>query len=146
MMADLVVLQKLAESCRRGLQTLADQLGSMFSGFPKGSCGPAAEIVGRILKEKAGYDGLYVCGSEHSRLKSSQSHAWFEIDNYIIDITYDQFVNTGLTGWVFPRGKGWHAEFADLDPRKGFCMPAGWPSYPFDGYGSVTREIEVRTL
>lgn len=145
-MADVATLQELAECCRRGLQSHSDQPGSMFSGFPKGSCGSAAEIVGRIMKEEAGYNGMYVCGSGHARLKPSQTHAWYEVGAYIIDITYDQFEGTGLTGWVFRRGEGWHAEFADLSPRNDFCMPTGWPSYPFDGYQAVTQEIKIRTL
>jgi hypothetical protein len=140
-MTDLAVIRKFAEGCRRGLQSLANHSDSMFSGFPNGSCGPSAEIVGRIIKEEAGYDGVYVCGSGHAKLKPSQTHAWYEVGAYIIDITYDQFEGTGLTGWVFRRGEGWHAEFSDLDPRIGFCMPTGWPCYPFDGYQAVTQEV-----
>lgn len=140
-MADLALIQLLAESCRRGLQSLAMKPGSMFSGFPAGSCGPAAEIVGRIMKEEGGYDGFYVCGCGHARLELSQTHAWYEVGDYVIDITHDQFEDTGLTGWVFRRGAGWHTEFDDLDSREGFCGPSGWPSYPFDGYSTVTQGI-----
>jgi hypothetical protein len=141
MMTDLAVIRNIAERCRRGLQSPADHPGSMFAGFPKGSYGPAAEIVGRIIKEKTGYEGLYVCGSGHASLKPSQTHAWYEVGAYIIDITYDQFEGTGLTGWVFRRGEGWHSQFSDLDLRNDFCMPTGWPYYPFDGYHAVTQEV-----
>lgn len=143
-MTDLAVLQGLAESCRRGLISLSASPGSMFAGFPLASCGPAAEIVGRVLKEEAGYDGFYVWGSQHRQLKRNQSHAWYEVGDYIIDVTYDQFEGSGLTGWVFQRGKGWHAEFADLDKRSGFCMPAGWPCYPYDGYAAVADQLGTR--
>lgn len=143
---DIAVLQELAECCRRGLQGIANQSGSMFSGFPEGSCGPAAELVGRVMNEVAGYDGLYVCGSEHARLMLSQTHAWYEIGDYIIDITYDQFQGTGLSGWVFKRGSGWHAAFADLDTRSGYCMPNGWPCYPFDGYQAIMNVIQNKHL
>jgi hypothetical protein len=145
-MTNLVVLEALVESCRAALNSLSDQSGSMFSGFPKGSCGPAAEIVGRILKEEAGFDGRYVCGSRHRSLKPSQTHAWYEVGDYIIDITHDQFEGTGLKGWVFRRGQGWHAEFADLDPREGFCMPIGWPCYPHDGYQAITQVLPKRAV
>jgi hypothetical protein len=143
-MTNVTVLEELAKSCRRGLVSLSALPGSAFSGFPKGSCGPAAEIVGRILKEEAGYEGVYVCGYRHLQLKPSQSHAWYEVDDYIIDVTYDQFKGTGLTGWVFRRGQGWHAEFADVDRRPGFCMPAGWPCYPHDGYEAVARQLSAQ--
>lgn len=145
-MKNLVLLEALAEDCREGLKSLSDKPASMFSAFPMGSCGPAAEIVGRILKEKAGYDGQYVCGSQHRRLKPSQTHAWYEVDGYIVDITYDQFIDVGLTGWVFRRGQGWHAEFADLDRRDGFCMPIGWSCYPHDGYHAVIQAIAKRAI
>lgn len=145
-MTNLAVLRAMAEGCRVGLQSLWDQSGSMFFGFPQGSCGPAAEIVGRIMKEEAGYDGRYVCGSRHHSLKPSQTHAWYEIGDHIIDITYDQFENTGLTGYVFLRGEAWHAEFVDLDRRDGFCMPFGWPCYPHDGYQAVKNELSQQAV
>lgn len=142
MMVDIAVLQELAKCCRRGLQSISNQSGSMFSGFPKGSCGPAAELVGRVMYEVAGYEGLYVCGSGHTKLKPSQTHAWYEIGDYIIDITHDQFPEACLSGWVFNRSFGWHADFVDLDSRSGFCMPNGWPCYPFDGYQAITNNIQ----
>jgi hypothetical protein len=145
-MKNLVVLGALAEGCREGLKSLSGQSRSMFSGFPMGSCGPAAEIVGRILKEKAGYDGQYVCGRQHRRLKPSQTHAWYEVDDYIIDITHDQFDDVGLTGWVFRSGQGWHAEFADLDRRDGFSTPINWPDYPHDGYQAVIQELSKQAV
>lgn len=140
-MTEIVVLEALADNCRVGLQSLANQPGSMFFGFPNGACGPAAELVGRILKEQAGYDGQYVCGKRHWDLKPSQSHAWYEVGDYIVDISHDQFDGTGLSGWVFRRGNGWHAGFADVDRRDDFCMPAGWPCYPHDGYQAVLQAL-----
>lgn len=136
-----VILDSLAASCRDGLQSLSDHRESAFFGFPKATCGPATEIMGRILKEKAGLDGEYICGRGHPRLKPGQSHAWFEVGDYIVDVTHDQFDDTGLTGWVFRRNQGWHAEFAEIERIDGFCMPANWPSYPYDGYSAVVREL-----
>ena len=143
-MTKLHVLEALAEKCRVGLATLADQRDSMFAGFPTATCGNAAEIVGRILKEQAGYDGQYVEGNGHPNLKPGQSHAWYEVGDYIIDITYDQFEGTGLTGWVFHRGHDWHAEFADISYTPGFNTPRTWKSYPYDGYEAVMLELQTR--
>ncbi len=140
-MTDIKRVQAIAEACRRGLKILENRSGSMFFGFPVASCGPAAEIVGRILKEKLNYDGRYVCGDGHPGLEPSQSHAWYEVGNYIVDITHDQFEGTGLSGWVFDRAAGWHAQFMNLDHRDGFCMPSGWPCYPFDGYQAALDEV-----
>lgn len=136
-MIDVGLLSRLADICRKGLQSLAKESGSLFVDFPSGSCDYAAELVGRVLKEQAGYDGVYVCGVGHTCLTPNQTHAWYEVGEYIIDITYDQFEDTGMSGWIFPREAGWHAEFEELNSRDSFCMPSGWPCYPFDGYDAI---------
>lgn len=140
-MTNLVLLEAVAQRCREGLATLTDNDSSSMSAFPKARCGNAAEIVGRILKEKAGLDGRYVCGSEHAAMKPSQSHAWYEVDDYIIDVTHDQFEGTGLTGWVFPCNHSWYAKFATQKRTDGFCMPNQWPSYPHDGYEAARQML-----
>jgi hypothetical protein len=145
-MIDHVLIEALARDCREGLKSLADKSGSAFFGFPERTCGDAANIVGRILKEKAGYVGTYVCGSEHRRLKPSQTHAWYEVGDYIVDITYDQFNDVGLTGWVFRRGQGWHGEFASIERQDGFALPAGWSCYPYDGYQAVIQAFSKRAV
>lgn len=75
-------------------------MGSTLSGFPSGACGVAADIVGRLVWETLQWEGKYVCGCHHPQLESEVSHAWFEVGEFIINITYDQFHGSGLTGWV----------------------------------------------
>lgn len=140
-MTNLVLLEAVAQRCREGFETLTNNDSSSMSGFPKGRCGNAAEIVGRILKEQAGLDGRYVCGNEHAAMKPSQSHAWYEVGDYIVDVTHDQFEGTGLIGWVFPRDHSWYAKFATRQETDGFCMPNKWPFYPHDGYKAVRRVL-----
>ncbi len=123
--------------CRGALASLVASQGSMFNGFPVGACGPAAELIGRALKEQFGVEGVYACGVGHSGLPERQTHAWVETDTAIIDVTYDQFTETGLQGWVFPLDSPWHAKFEDIERRNGFCMPSGWPMYPHDGYAAI---------
>lgn len=141
MMIDVDLLTRVTDRCRQGLERLAKTPGSMFNDFPIATCGPAAELVGRVLSEEAGYEGVYVCGSGHARMAPSQSHAWYEVGDFIVDITHDQFDGTGLSGWIFARGTGWHAEFEDLDRRAGYCMPSGWPCYPYDGYAAIKTAL-----
>jgi hypothetical protein len=136
------VLTKFAGACREGLLRLKDQPGSMFKGFPRGACGPAAELVGRLLKERLGLEGVYVCGAGHPTLSANQSHAWFEAGGFIFDLTHDQFAGTALDGWVLPLDSPWHQAFSDQDRRPGFCMPAGWPMYPHDGYAAMTAALD----
>lgn len=144
-MVDRLEIQAIAEACRSGLATLRDSTHSRFRDFPSGNCGDASELVGRVLKETLDCDGQYVCGYGHPQLKPTQSHAWFEVGHVVIDITYDQFDGTGLSGWVFPSGSVWHAAFTDIERRDGYCMPTGWPMYPHDGYDAILRRIAARS-
>ena len=142
-MIDRAALEVIAEASRRGLEGLKGNAGSMFHRFPRGACGPAAEILGRILKEMLNCDGVYVCGQGHPLLNPEQSHAWFEVGDFILDITHDQFKGTGLSGWAFEREGGWHSQFSDQDRRKGYCTPEGWPCYPHDGYEAAMTELAI---
>ncbi|GLE84020.1 hypothetical protein VNPA120661_43400 [Pseudomonas aeruginosa] len=135
-------LEKVALACRNGLISLADAKGSTFNGFPSGACGVASDIVGRVVWEALQYEGEYVCGCHHPELKSGVSHAWFEVGDFIIDVTYDQFHATGLYGWVFDRNDGWHALFPSQKRREGFCTPSQWPDYPLDGYKAAREEAQ----
>lgn len=135
-------LIRFAEACRRGLESLADRSGSMFHGFPAAACGPAAELIGRLLKERFGLVGYYVCGSQHPTLSPTQTHAWFEADGHIIDITHDQFGKTGVVGWVLPLSGRWYASFGHMERRQGFCLPQSWPMYPYDGYAAMLAALD----
>jgi hypothetical protein len=135
-------LERIAIACRLGLISLVGKNGSIFCMFPKAACGPAAEVLGRILKEHFHIDGTYVCARSHPQLDREQSHAWVEVDDFIIDITHDQFHGTGLSGWVFERGIGWHAQFAEtVEHRNTFCTPQTWMLYPHDGYHAALEKV-----
>ena len=134
-------LAAFADACRRALEGLATNQGSMFHRFPLGACGPAAELVGRLLAERLGQSGSYVCGDGHPDLSPAQSHAWVESDKHIIDITHDQFSNTVVSGWVLPIESDWHRRFGNIERRSGFCMPSGWPMYPHDGYRAMLQAL-----
>lgn len=135
-------LERVALACRIGLMSLVDAKGSTFNGFPVGACGVASDIVGRVVWETLQYEGEYVCGTRHSKLSNGTTHAWFEVEDFIIDITYDQFQATGLIDWVFDRNDGWHTEFRSLERRQGFCPPSKWPGYPSDGYRASREEAK----
>lgn len=71
----------------------------------------------------------------------NQTHAWFEVGVQLIDITHDQFRGTDVKGWVLLASNAWHAAFAEIERRAGFCAPSGWPSYPHDGYAAIVDEL-----
>ncbi|TCV51614.1 hypothetical protein [Pseudomonas sp. 460] len=135
-------LERIATACRLGLLSLAEKNSSMFHNFPTGACGAASEVLGRILKEKFQIEGTYICADSHSQLDWDESHAWVEVDEFIIDITHDQFNGTGLSGWVFERGTGWHAQFSEIvESRNSFCTPENWKEYPHDGYRAALEMV-----
>lgn len=130
-------LAAVVTGCRHGLESLTDSPYSLLKGFPSGACGVASEIVGRVLNESFSCCANYVCGRTHPSCGEDQSHAWIEVEGFLIDVTHDQFKDTGLSGWVFSGVPAWHRSFQYRDARKGFCMPFGWPCYPFDGYNAA---------
>lgn len=141
-MIEREVLEKIATACRLGLLSLAEKNSSKFHEFPKGTCGSASEVLGRILKEEFQIEGAYICAESHSQLDWDESHAWVEVDDFIIDITHDQFEDTGLSGWVFERGLGWHAQFGEIvEHRNTFCTPENWKEYPHDGYHAALKAV-----
>ena len=138
-------LELLAAAARAGLEATTDkERGIGFGSFPHGTCGPVSELMGRIVLERTGYEGIYVCGDGHPALKPQQSHAWLEVGGVIVDLTHDQFAETGLTGWVH-EASAWHAKF-DREPH-GLCLkPSQWGMYPYAAYVSMKRACDEVSL
>lgn len=94
-------LELLSTAARSGLEAMTPkECGPEFGSFPHGTCGPVIELMCRIVLEHMGHKGLYVCGDGHPSLKPQHSHAWLKVGGFIVDLTYDQFEETGVTGWV----------------------------------------------
>jgi len=135
-----VQVTELARAARAGLEaTPAKDLGLGFGSFPHGTCGPVAELMGRIVLEQTGQTGIYVCGGGHPALGPQQSHAWLEVGGLIVDLTHDQFEHTGLVGWVFETSS-WHARF-ERDINELCLSPAQWGQYPHAAYGAMTGAL-----
>lgn len=129
-------LIRLSEAARKALEEMSPQERQhAFSLFPRGACGPAAELMGRIVLNETGHTGTYVCGTGHPELRPQQSHAWLAVEGYIVDLTYDQFPGTGLEGWVF-KHSSWHAQF-DLRSQPLCLKPAMWMEYPYAAYAAM---------
>jgi hypothetical protein len=138
-------LVALADAARQGLEAMTPtQRGIGFASFPHGTCGPVSELMGRIVLERTGHEGTYVCGDGHPALKPQQSHAWLEVGGFMVDLTYDQFEGTGLTGWVFEESL-WHAKF-DREPH-GLCLkPGQWGMYPHAAYAAMKGACDAVPL
>jgi hypothetical protein len=140
---NFALLAAFAADCRSALEGMpANRRHVTCTSFPIAACGTVSEALGRLLEERFGVTGEYVCGVSHPHLPENQSHAWVETGGWIIDVTHDQFPNTDLDGWVFPSASLWHASFDDVERRPGFCMPAGWPEYPHAEYGAMRAAVQ----
>lgn len=74
---------------RACLDELHDTLEHTFLAFPKGCCGAASELLAAFLKDRGYGKCAYISGwSENC---DEGSHAWLELDGFIIDVTIDQF-------------------------------------------------------
>jgi len=80
-----------------------------FSNFPRGSCGDAALLLGRFLKDRGFGDSDYVLGWRGDH-ESGSSHAWLQIGDLIIDITADQFADMDQPV-IVQESSTWHAAF-----------------------------------
>lgn len=140
---DIAELEALTLACREGLMSLADAKGSTFYQFPFRACGVTSEIIGRVIWETLQFEGERVSGVHHPKLNKGVSHEWYEVGDFIVDITYDQFEDTGLTGWVFKKSNdGWHSQFPSQNRRQGFLSPSQWGAYPSDGYRAVLDKVK----
>jgi hypothetical protein len=108
----------------------------MFERFPRGTCGPVSELLGRYLVEAGFEDVMYVCGKK----PSEGSHAWVEVGGIILDITGDQF---GRPPIVVTAASNWHNEWERDDARPPICSHEQWPAYPFGAWGAMKAGIDA---
>ena len=137
----VATLGLLAAAARAGLEAMTPkERGIAFDSFPRGTCGPVSELMGRIVLERTGREGMYICGDGHPELEPQQSHAWLEVEGVIVDLTHDQFEGSGLTGWVHETSP-WHAKF-DRE-QNGLCLqPSQWGLYPYAAYVAMKRACD----
>ncbi len=67
--------------------SILDIKSLLFTNFPGGSCERTSTILGSYLLE-LGYKSIEIVNGGFSGL---QRHVWIEIDEYLVDITADQF-------------------------------------------------------
>lgn len=91
-----MTLEKLVFNFRYAIERAkkSGEDGDFFVRFPAGQCGVASDMLAQYLIENGYCHITYVCGTFYGNTPfESQSHAWLEIKNLIIDITGDQFKN-----------------------------------------------------
>lgn len=132
------LLESKANAVRKALEAHAlVSTDPAFKMFPRGACGSTSELMGRLVAERTGIVGTYVCGTGHPELEQQASHAWVEVYGLILDLTYDQVPGVPLQGWVL-RESDWHQKF-DRETRLGFITETGWPMYPHAAYRAMAE-------
>ncbi|WP_141758710.1 hypothetical protein [Duganella sp. HH105] len=59
--------------------------------FPRGACGDTSLVLGQVLRD-AGIGGfVYICGNKYRTDGNPYSHGWLQNDQWVVDITADQF-------------------------------------------------------
>lgn len=93
-------ISKITTTFRKAILSFKNgELGFIFDRFPAGCCGNTSLMLGAYLYHYYNIDCEYVCG-----VHKTQSHAWLEVDNIIIDITSDQF-KSGVPVFVGKKNK-----------------------------------------
>jgi hypothetical protein len=130
-------LLRIAQAARSALQRyVSDTQDFMFDSFPRGTCGPVSELLGRYLMEAGFKDVMYVCGERQDK----GSHAWLEVGGIVLDITGDQF---GQPPVVVAATSKWHGEWEREEPRPPICTQRQWPAYPFGAWGAMKAGIDA---
>lgn len=103
-----------------------------FGSFPNGGgCLPLSEFLGSWIDNK-GIEGLQVVIGKRKKLQridesEEESHAWLEYEDYIIDVTGDQF--TDFNEKVFVSiDRTFHNKFEIVEKRS---LDKPW----YDGFG-----------
>jgi hypothetical protein len=70
-------------------------MGAKVSQFPNGCCGDASQLLLAYFHDKLGVKPIYILGENGGVNSEIVSHAWLEVGHLVIDITADQFNESG---------------------------------------------------
>lgn len=109
----------LASRFRCGILRSIGSAGSLptLRDFPTGACGDASLLLAKYLQEKR-------CGLAHYVLgeRRGHRHAWLQLQEFVIDITADQF-DDQRAGIIVSLDSSWHASFhGEIHNVADFCL------------------------
>ena len=93
-------IETLADRFRNAIEAAQEtnEPGKLFVKFPRGCCGYVSDLLAQYLIEHEIGPIIYANGTFYSNDKDDpydrQNHAWLEVDDFVIDITADQFINS----------------------------------------------------
>lgn len=86
----------------------------IYKRFPRGSCKISAMFFLKWIGEKDGItSGFGIANAQRLSGEIMQSHAWAEVDGYIVDITADQFSDFDSPIFV-GKTSSWHETFCGM--------------------------------
>ena len=106
-MDKIMEIKKLTTDFRNAIESMdTHEFGESewFSHFPRGCCGDTSDLLSKYLMSN-GIKAFYVSGTDRG-----QTHAWLEYNDYIIDITADQFPDISEKVLV-TNNRQWHLRF-----------------------------------
>ena len=83
---------ELCFSFRSAIELCKNKMGNLFwfEGFPRGCCRETATMLAKYLTEQ-GYEGIQCVRGETYYNGKLSTHVWLKLNDWIIDITADQF-------------------------------------------------------
>ncbi len=100
-------LVRMATDLRRELEKRRGQelLNHNLQEFPTGCCGYVTIALGDFLQYR-GIESTYICGT-----KGELTHAWLQVDGWVVDITADQFEQEQRPDIYVGPLDGWYASW-----------------------------------
>lgn len=108
-------LEQLATECRSLLEEAKPRMRHLpnFEDFPNGSCGDASLVMAWYLREHGITEFI-----EYVSSQKTPSHAWLEVEGWLLDITADQRAWGNLPVWIMPAAQSpFHEKHYPVDRR-----------------------------
>jgi hypothetical protein len=101
-------IQREALNFRNAIESCRQSLGDSFQCFPRGSCGDVVPLLGSYLNDQGYGEFLHISGDYCSHEENIWiSHAWLQSNDFLVDITADQFFEINKKVIVTTESK-WH--------------------------------------
>jgi hypothetical protein len=106
--------------------------------FPHGACADASLLLAKYLQVNNCGQSFYVLG-----MRDGQGHAWLQLDEFVIDITADQFDDQD-DGVIVSTNSSWHNSFnGNIHSVADFCLYHRDTVFELTrAYHSITSRLE----
>lgn len=103
---DEAELRAVAEGVRTRLETAdLSKAHECFHSFPRGACGATCDVLATVLERRFGVRPLWVRAEIREGETWRGSHAWLEVEGFVVDVTADQFGEAPL---IIANHSPWH--------------------------------------